>query len=116
MIEEDGIINDPMTYESLENSTELIEAMEDEITSIEKNNVWELSDLSNGWKIIWYKWILKKKYTTDDAFDKYKARLVTKGFTQQPKIDFEYTNSPIAKFVFIKILIAIVAYMDLKLY
>lgn len=53
--------------------------MKDEISFIEKNNVWELIDLLKDWKAIGCKWVLKKKYK---ALDKYNARLVAKGFTQ----------------------------------
>lgn len=47
-IEKDDIIDDPKTYKeamSLEDSIERLEAMKDEISSNEKNNVWELIDL-----------------------------------------------------------------------
>jgi hypothetical protein len=42
--------------------------------------------------------------------------LVAKGFTQQPGIDFVDTYSPVAKFTSIRIIMFIVAKMDLELH
>nr|GEW68772.1 hypothetical protein [Tanacetum cinerariifolium] len=46
----------------------------------------------------------------------YKARLVAKGYTQTPWIDYEETFSPVADIRAIKILIAIAAYYDYKIW
>jgi hypothetical protein len=42
--------------------------------------------------------------------------LVAKGFTQQPGIDLVDTYSPVAKFTSIRIIVSIVAKMDLELH
>jgi hypothetical protein len=43
--------------------------------------VWELTDLPSQRKVIGCKWVLRKKFKTDGNFDKYKAKLMAKGFT-----------------------------------
>ena len=48
--------------------------------------------------------------------EKYKERLEAKGFTQQPRVDSVDTYSPVAKFASIRILMAVVAMMDLELH
>ena len=46
---------------------------------------------------------------------RYKARLVAKRFTQKERIDFHELFSPVVKNSFIKILLALVAQLDLEL-
>ena len=45
----------------------------------------------------------------------YKVRLVAKGYTQRPSIDFEETFSPVAMPKSIRILLAITAYYDYEI-
>ena len=56
------------------------EAINDEVESILQNHTWELVDLPPGSKPLGYKWIFKKKMKADGSIDKYKARLVIKGY------------------------------------
>ena len=56
------------------------EATNDEVESILQNHMWELVDLPPGSKPLGYKWIFKKKMKADGSIDKYKAKLVIKGY------------------------------------
>jgi hypothetical protein len=91
-----------------------IEAMNEELESIQKNDVWELTYLPSQRKMIGCKWVLRKKFKAYGNLDKYKARFVAKGFTQQPGVDFVDTYSHVAKFTLMKIIMSIVAKMDSK--
>nr|GEZ80600.1 retrotransposon protein, putative, Ty1-copia subclass [Tanacetum cinerariifolium] len=62
------------------------------------------------------KWLFKKKTDMDGNVYIYKARLVVKGFTQTPGIDYEETFSPVADIRAIRILIAIAAYYDYEIW
>lgn len=72
--------------------------MRDEMNSTKKNQV--LVDLSSGRKSIRNKWVLKIKHKADGSIDKYKARLVVKGYIQKESIDYEETFLLVVRFSF----------------
>uniref|UniRef100_A0A2N9EKF5 Integrase catalytic domain-containing protein n=1 Tax=Fagus sylvatica TaxID=28930 RepID=A0A2N9EKF5_FAGSY len=88
----------------------------EEMSSMDKNNVWELVDLLSGRKTIGNKWVLKVKRKADGSIDRYKARLVAKGYTQRKGIDYEDTFSPVVRFASIHLILSIVAKQDLELF
>ena len=50
--------------------------MEQEMTSLQENQVWDLVELPKGKKIIGSKWVFKDKIGTDESIERHKARLV----------------------------------------
>ena len=64
------------------------EAMVDEMASLDKNEAWDLLELSAGRKPIGIKWVFKKNMNEKGKVEKYKVRLVAKGYSQVPGIDF----------------------------
>ena len=73
------------------------EAINDEVESILQNHTWELVDLLPGSKPLGYKWIFKKKMKADGSIDKYKVRLVIKGYKQKEGLDYFDTYSNVIK-------------------
>ena len=116
--------DEPKTFDEAMSSIDASfwkEAVNSEIESIMSNHTWELVELPKGSKAIGCKWIFKRKRKTDGAVDRYKARLVIKGFTQKFGVDFFYTYSPVTKIATIRALLAlassyklIVHQMDVK--
>ena len=78
-----------------------------------ENNTWILTDLPPGCKPVGCKWIFKKKLRPDGTVDKYKARLVAQGFTQQKGIDFFDTYPSVARISSIRILLALASIYNL---
>ena len=104
------IINDePWDFSEAKKLKVWIEACEDEITSIEKNETWELVDLPLGAKLIGLKWVFKIKRNADGSISKFKARLVAKGYVQRHGVDYDEVFTPVARIETIRLIISLAA-------
>ena len=59
-------------------------AIQAKLDQLHKMGTWELVDPPEGHTLITNKWVLTKKYDKDGNLQKYKARLVARGYSQQP--------------------------------
>ncbi|RDX94698.1 hypothetical protein CR513_22890, partial [Mucuna pruriens] len=73
----------------------------------EKNHTWELVDPSSNKKLIALKWVYKVKVNSRGEVVKNKVKLVTKGFLQKVRIDYEEVYVPVAKIKTIRLVVAI---------
>ncbi|KAK4406351.1 Retrovirus-related Pol polyprotein from transposon TNT 1-94 [Sesamum angolense] len=110
------IMLEPENFETAVKHIVWVQAMEEEIKMIEKNNTWELADRPKDKEIIGVKWIYKTKLNADGSIQKHKARLVAKGYSQLPGIDYTETFAPVARLDTIRALIAIVVNKKWKIY
>jgi hypothetical protein len=90
-------------------------AMEEEMTSLVKNEAWDLVELPSGRKPIGSKWVFKKKLNAEGKVEKYKARLVAKGYSQIKGIDFGEIFSPVAKLTSIRFMLYVVVEFDFEI-
>ncbi|CAI7744183.1 unnamed protein product [Closterium sp. NIES-54] len=83
--------------EALESSDaeEWKKAMEIELKSIEENGTWELVELLEGRKAITSKWLFNIKSDADGKVERYKSRLVAKGYQQKEKVDYNELFVPV---------------------
>ena len=90
--------------------------MKDEMKSMQDNDIWNLVEFPESVKPIGCKWIFKTKRDSKGNVERYKARLVTKGFTQKEGIDYKETFSPVSSKDSFKTIMALVAHYDLELH
>lgn len=90
-------------------------AMDDEFNSLRKNRTWELVQLPDGRKLVDNRWVFKVKEKPNGEIERYKARLVVRGFTQEYGIDYEETFSPVVKFTSVRSILAMAAAEKLKI-
>ena len=89
-------------------------AMDEEMDSLDKNEAWNLVQLPVGRKVVGSKWLFKKKLNAKGKVNKYKSRLVAKGYSQVEGIDFGEIFSPVEKLTSIRFLLSIATAFDLE--
>ncbi|KAL8157159.1 hypothetical protein AgCh_002026 [Apium graveolens] len=94
--------------------TEWKSAMDEEMSSLEKNETWSLTELPAGKKASHNKWVFRIKEEHDGS-KRYKARLVVKGYQQKKGIDYTDIFSPVVKMTTVRIVLSIVAAEELHL-
>ncbi|KMQ91985.1 gag-pol polyprotein [Lasius niger] len=109
--------DDPITLqEALESEAcdSWQQAMRNEYDALLENKTWDLVDLPPGRKPLKCKWVFKTKRDSNNDVERYKARLVVKGFSQVKGLDYEETYSPVVRYASIRILLALAAKLDLE--
>jgi hypothetical protein len=91
------------------------EAAQNEFDNLIKMGTWRLTTKPSERKAISSKWVFSIKAKADGSIDKFKARLVVKGFSQRPGIDFDETFCPVAHTESQRLLLAIAVKLKLKL-
>ena len=102
-------LQEPQSFREASSNPLWKQAMKEELDALHKTGTWDLVDLPPGKSAIGCKWIYKIKTRSDGTVDRYKARLVARGFTQKYGIDYEETFAPVARLSSVRTLIAISA-------
>jgi Reverse transcriptase (RNA-dependent DNA polymerase)/gag-polypeptide of LTR copia-type len=108
--------DEPQTYRqavSGPDASHWLQAMQAEAQSLISKHTWDAEvDLPPGRKAIGSKWVFKVKRDSNGNVQRYKARLVAQGFTQQHGIDYTEVFAPVVKQVSIRTILALAAYHD----
>lgn len=90
--------------------------MTTEIEALNRLETWTFVTRPSNRTIIKCRWVFAVKRTVTDAVERYRARLVVKGFSQKAGIDFDETFSPVVKYDSLRIILSIAAEQDLDLF
>ncbi|CAL2225684.1 unnamed protein product [Prunus armeniaca] len=96
----------PTCFSQVVHFPEWREAMVIEFNALLKNQTSVLIPLSQQ-HVVGCKWVFKLKRKSDGSIEKYKARLIAKGFHQQPGIDFDETFSHVVKPTTVRTILAL---------
>ncbi|WCJ28653.1 Retrovirus-related Pol polyprotein from transposon RE1 [Euphorbia peplus] len=109
-------IPEPSNYYTASKNPNWVTAMDKELQALEGNDTWVVTDLPEGKKAITSRWLFKVKYNADGSLDKYKARLVARGYNQRWGIDYQDSFSPVAKIVTVRVFLALTAHFQWELH
>ncbi|RVW83269.1 Retrovirus-related Pol polyprotein from transposon RE1 [Vitis vinifera] len=102
----------PNTIQEAFKISEWKKAVQDEIDALEKNGTWTITDFPVGKRPVGCKWIFTIKYKADGSVERFKVRLVARGFTQSYGIDYQETFAPVTKLNTIRILLSLAVNQD----
>jgi transposase InsO family protein len=112
-------IHEPRSYAEAMRSpqrAEWLAAMRAEEESLRSHAVWRRVPIAEaereGRTPIGCKWIYKLKLTATGEVERYKARLVARGFTQQRGVDYHATFAPTLLYKTFRVLLSLVAVLD----
>lgn len=105
-------LSDDITFEEAAQNPLWLNAMQEELDSLLKNETWELTELPLGRRVVSSKWVFKVKPICDPdqpTRTRLKARLVARGLEQQHGIDYNDTFAPVVRWSTLRTIIAIAA-------
>ena len=85
-------------------------------TILKKNDTFDIVNRPLSKDCIGSRFVLINKYNQDGTILKHKARLVTRGFSQKPGIDFGETFAPVARMESIRLMTSFTAKLHTSAY
>ncbi|CAL2238911.1 unnamed protein product [Prunus armeniaca] len=89
-----------------------MDAMNVEMNALNKNKTWDLVPLPRWKKALECIWVFTLKHKANSSIDRYKARLVVKGYTQTYGVDYLETFVLLAKLNTVRVLLSLAANCD----
>jgi len=94
---------------------EWVQAIKVELKAHEENGTWKVVDKLPEYKTLSAKWVFSIKKNKDGNIERYKARLVARGYNQRKGLDYEETYAPVTGINSIRTLLSICALENLSM-
>ncbi|KAA0058939.1 integrase [Cucumis melo var. makuwa] len=88
---------DPVTFDEAIQDEKWKIAMDQEIDAIRRNETWELMELPTNKRALGVKLVYRTKLKSDGNVEKYKVRLVVKGYKQEYGVNYEEIFAPVTR-------------------
>ena len=114
-----NVVQGPSTYKLAMESVDKdkwITAMNEEYDSLISQKVWTVHDtheVPSGRKLVGSKWVYIIKMNKDGSIERFKAKLVVKGYSQIPGLDYNKTFAPVTRYDSLRLIIALAAQLSL---
>jgi hypothetical protein len=89
------------------------DAMREEVDSFYDNGTWKVVMIDPTWNLLRSRWVYKRKLRKDGSIERYRARLVAKGFQQRSGVDYGEIFSPVVRYSTIRVILALCAHYGL---
>jgi len=112
------ILDEPNTYDQAMKSPDKDKwknAMNEEIRSLMENKTWILDENKDGKKPISCRWVYKIKRQPDGSVERYKARLVARGYSRRYGTDYHETFAQVVRFESVRIVLSLAAFYKMKI-
>ena len=86
--------------------------MAEKFAALERQGTWSLVPPFPSQNVVGCKWVFKLKLNSDGSINRYKAKLVAKGFHQQYGVDFKETFSLVVKPPIVRIILSLAVQFD----
>ncbi|GMG17630.1 unnamed protein product [Phytophthora fragariaefolia] len=110
-----SMIIEPDTFDDAMNSEyseEWRSAADSEYHALKKNGTWKLVPRRKGMKVLGNRWIFRVKDLPNGEIERFKARLVVKGFMQVYGVAYLEVYSPVVRLETLRMLITLAAIWD----
>jgi hypothetical protein len=111
-----AVIVEPTTYQEAAGIHEWQLAMIEELAALDRTGTWDIVPLPSHAVPITCKWVFKVKTKSDGSVERYKARLVARGFQQSQGRDYDETFAPVAHMTTVRTMIAVAATRSWKIH
>lgn len=109
---------DPRTFKEAMNVPDAkhwLKAANEEIMSLMVNKTWEIVPLPPGKKAIGSGWVFKVKRNSDGTIERYKGRVVAKGYSQRSGFDYTEIFAPTFRTSALRLIFVLAAVEDLEM-